>query len=192
MDEPPKKTVPVKDRYTYADYLEMPEGDGHRYQILDGELAVSATPATPHQYACGRLYLLLDRWAERYAGGLVFFAPLAVLLSDDNVLEPDVMWIAPDRITEIAGKIIRGAPDLVVEVASPSTVRFDRVKKLRIYARFGVREYWLVDPGMGTVEILALESGGYRIHASGAGSDRLASALDPRLEVVPETLFREF
>lgn len=188
MDEIPKN-VPIKDRYTYADYQAMPS-DGNRYEVVDGELEVSPSPTTAHQWASKRVCLLLEEWAEEHAEGLVFYAPLTVYLSDDNVVEPDLMWISKPRIREIVTrKIIRGAPDLIVEVASPSTRRWDRVKKLRVYARFGVREYWLVDPEDETVEILVLESGQYRIHAAGSGSEKLASAIDPRLVVEPASLF---
>lgn len=187
MDDVPK-IVPAKDRYSYADYEAMPH-DGNRYEVVDGELKVTPSPTTSHQFASGRLHRILDRWAEQ-AGGLVFYAPLTVHLSDENVVEPDLMWISKDRIREIVTpKIIRGSPDLLIEIASPSTRRWDRVKKLRVYARFGVREYWLVDPEDELVQIMILKDGQYHIHASGMGSERLASGIDPSLEIVPAELF---
>lgn len=187
MDDIPK-TVPVKDRYTYADYQAMP-ADGNRYEVVDGALKVTPSPTPGHQFSVGELHLIFRRWAKR-AGGMVFFAPLTVYLSDDNVVEPDLMWISKERIRKIVTpKVIHGSPDLLVEVLSPSTRRWDRVKKLRVYARYGVREYWLVDPEDEMVEILVLKDGQYQIHASGSGSERLTSSIDPALQIMPKGLF---
>lgn len=174
---------------TYEDYKACPE-DGQRYEILEGDIAVTPTPVPRHQELVGRLFLVLSRWVEEGAGGTVFLAPLTVLLADDTVVEPDLFWIAPKSIAVIGEDIVRGAPDLVAEVLSPSTASRDRGTKAKVYAKFGVREYWLIDPAGETVTILALRGRHFRPHASGTGHRLIASAVDPALKIVPSEIFR--
>jgi Uma2 family endonuclease len=174
---------------TYEDYKVCPE-DGQRYEIIEGDLAVSPTPILWHQELVVRLFLIFRKWSEGGAGGMVVVAPATVILAFDTVVEPDVFWISPQQVDDIAKDVVHGAPDLVVEVLSPSTGDRDRGIKARTYARYGVREYWLVDPATETVSILALRGRGFRVHAKGSGQRALASSLDPKLTVVPAELFR--
>lgn len=181
------QTFPI--HLTYEDYRACPE-DGRRYEILEGDLAVSPTPILWHQELVVRLLTLLLRWIDAGAGGRVVVAPATVILAHDTVVEPDVFWISPERLPAIAKDVVCGAPDLIVEVLSPSTARRDRGIKARAYARHGVREYWLVDPDTQTVTILTLRGSVFRAHASGTGHRVLASRIDPTLKVVPAELFR--
>ena len=179
---------PIRIHLTYKDYLDMPE-DGNRYEILDGELAVTPTPTLSHQLASGELHLLFRSWTK-VAGGLVIYAPATVYLAKDTILEPDLFWISADNLPHRSdGKIVRGAPDLVVEILSPGTQSRDRGAKQQLYARFGVREYWLVNPMKRSVEIYTLAGGALVLHAGGSGEAPLASAMDARLVVHPARLF---
>lgn len=130
-------------RYTYADLEAIPE-DYVRREIIDGELIVHASPVPRHQEAAGNLFVRLREYASR-AGGKAFFGPLDVYFAEDNVVEPDLMFISADHLERIGDKNMQGPPDLVVEISSPSTRRLDQVCKLDLYRRFRVAEYWFVD-----------------------------------------------
>ena len=114
------------------------------------------------------------------------------MLAPDTVVQPDLFWISEERIQEIIGDRVTGIPDFVVEILSPSTARRERHKKSEIYARFGAREYWLVDSKDGAVEIRTRRGMEFVRFAHGTGDTALASALDPDLTVVPSILFRDF
>ena len=176
--------------YTWDDYVKFPD-DGKRYEIIDGELFVTAAPVFGHQYTSGELYTLLRAWAAQ-RGGVAAFAPVDVVLANDTIVQPDLIWISAERLEELVGDRVTGIPDIVVEILSPSTARRDRSKKSEVYARFGAREYWLVDPRDKSVEIRTLRDGAFVRHAHGGGDAVLTSALDPLLSVVPQTLFRDF
>lgn len=154
---------PAQGCWTYEDYAALPD-DGNRYEIIDGVLYASPALNLLHQIVVTTVAAYL-KIAVDFAGlGRVLVAPTDVELAPrDNPLQPDVIVVlnANLQILEPKTRII-GAPDLVVEVASPSTASYDRREKLDAYARAGVREYWIVDPYAQTVELLYLESGGYR------------------------------
>jgi Uma2 family endonuclease len=149
--------------WTYEDYAALPD-DGNRYEIIDGVLYVSPAPNILHQIVVTRFVFYLTLHVDLAGLGRVLVAPTDVELSlRDTPLQPDVIVVLNDNlgILEQGARVI-GAPDLVVEVASPSTARYDRREKLDAYARAGVREYWIVDPYAQTVELLYLEGGVYR------------------------------
>lgn len=182
---------PHRLHYTWDDYVKLPD-DGKRYEIIDGELFVTAAPVFGHQYTSGQLHLLLHTWSTRHAGGIVAYAPVDVVLANDTIVQPDLIWIPDQRLQEIVGDRVTGIPELVVEILSPGTARRDRNKKSEVYERFGALEYWLVDPEDRSVEIRSRDGGTFVRHAHGSGDAALASAMDPRLTVVPSTLFRDF
>jgi len=151
-------TVPaaqeVKKFYTYDDYLKI--DDGNRYELIEGELFLTPSPGTRHQFVVGRVFKILDNYAQKARSGTVLIAPLDVVLDEPakkNTFQPDVIFISNDRLGIIEEARINGAPDLVVEVLSPATIRRDRGKKSRRYFLSGVREYWLVDPQERLLEI---------------------------------------
>ncbi|MGH2829186.1 MAG: Uma2 family endonuclease [Actinomycetota bacterium] len=152
--------MPEQTALTYANLAAFPD-DGLRRELLDGELIVSPSPRTRHQEIVGRLHLVFGNHVAAHGGGRVFIAPLDVLLSDTNVVEPDLFFVA-DRDDGIVGELnVAGVPTLVIEVLSQP--RIDRVRKRDVYARFGVPEYWIVDPDSDWVEIYRL------VGAAGAG-----------------------
>lgn len=139
-------------RLTYRDYLLLPEGKD--YEILEGELRVVPAPSPRHQAVVGNVYVLLRQHVATGRLGLVLIAPIDVVLGEDSVVQPDVLFVAKERLGQVrrdAG--VFGPPDLVVEVISPSRPELDREVKRKIYGKHGVREYWIVDPDAQTVEV---------------------------------------
>jgi Uma2 family endonuclease len=131
-------------KLTYQDYLEFPE-DGRRHELIDGEHYVTPSPILHHQEVSGRLEFALQSFVRAQGTGKVFHAPLDVILSDFDVVEPDILYVSRERAA-ILQDWVRGAPDLVVEILSPGTRKTDETVKKRLYDRVGVSEYWLVDP----------------------------------------------
>jgi Uma2 family endonuclease len=145
----------VKTRMTAVEYLALPE-TMQRSDLINGEIIMSPTPTVEHQ----RLVLRIARLLEQLVpDGEVFIAPLDVYLDDDNVVQPDVMWVAADSKCVIETKYLKGAPDLVVEVLSPGTKRWDKKEKFHLYEKYGTREYWLTEPDEQFIEVWCLRDG---------------------------------
>lgn len=144
---------------TYMDLQAFPE-DNLRRELIDGELVVTAAPATRHQEVVLELGARLLAHAKHH-GGKVFPAPTDVYLSEANVVEPDLLFVGAEHLDRVEDRFVRGAPDVAVEVSSPSTRRLELVRKRELYERFGVPEYWYVDLEAERVEIYRLEEGRY-------------------------------
>jgi len=138
---------------TYEDYCALPD-DGKRYEILDGELFVSPSPIPLHQLITGNLYAELRAHIRPRRLGRLFVAPLDILLSKHNIVEPDIVYVSNAKSGVMTDKNVQGAPDLLVEVLSPSTRKRDLQDKRRIYAEWGVDWYWIVDPQGETLDEL--------------------------------------
>lgn len=158
-------------RATYDDYRRFPD-DGKRYEIIDGEIFMTPAPSPRHQYASKRLQRILERYFEDRLGHQVFDAPLDVILSREDVVQPDLIVV---ERRQISARGIEGPPLLVVEIISPSRTDYDRLTKARRYAALGVPHYWIVDPDARTLECFALEGDSYRLHASASGGETLAA-----------------
>jgi len=145
----------IDPRYVYEDLLAMPD-DGRRHELLEGDLLVSPSPTPRHQRVVGHLLGLLLQLQE--AGrGEVYPAPLDVVFDQHTVFEPDVLFIRTERLGIVTDRNVSGAPDLVVEVLSDSTRDVDLGPKLHAYSRYGVAEYWVVDPNANTVQVFRRE-----------------------------------
>jgi Uma2 family endonuclease len=177
--------VRAKTVWTYDDLLRMPEPqDGKRYEILDGELVVSPSPSLRHQYVMGQVLRALMREIQDAGRGLVFGAPLDVILSRTRVVIPDHVAVRADRFRILRPRGVFGAPDLVVEILSPSNRRYDRNRKRRIYASSEIPEYWIIDPDANTLEQLVLGERDYVLDGVYEPGDRLRSAVfDFEIEV---------
>ena len=180
-------------KLTYDDFLLFPD-DGKRHELIDGEHYVTASPNMKHQQVLLNLTLLIGNWLAAHPIGRMFFAPFDVLFSNFDVVEPDLLYLSNARLADVATpQHIRGAPELVVEIASPSTRSRDETVKRRLYERFAVAEYWVVDPDIDVVRI-------YRRDGSGFGratelrrdsNDVLTTALLPGLEMPLARIVRE-
>ena len=158
---------------TYEDYRKTP--DDQRYELLDGALVVLPTPNTAHQKALFRIARLVEDFVlERGLGG-VFIAPTDVVLSDTNVVQPDVIFVSKERMSVVGDANIQGAPDLVIEIVSPNNPERDLVRKRDIYARNGVGEYWIVDPEARSIRVMTLEGSTYSIIGEYGAGDKLTS-----------------
>lgn len=178
-------------KFTYEDYKSLPESETKRYELLEGELAMIPSPTPYHQDILRNLLRSLDEHVRNRKLGKVYAAPLDVVLSEQNVVQPDLLFIARERTEIIAEEAVRGAPDLVVEVLSPATAQRDRTYKRTLYARHGVREYWLVDPQSKIIEVLKLGRRGYEragLYSAKKGQ-ALASPLLPGLAIPLRELF---
>ena len=142
----------LQSRVTYTDYCRLVD-DGKRYQLIDGKLLMTPSPSSWHQRVSIKLASLLHRFAEARGLGVVLVAPLDVILTDEDVVQPDILFVARAHEGRIASEGIRGAPDLVVEILSPSTRKLDLETKTDLYAREGVQEYWVVDGESETVSV---------------------------------------
>jgi len=170
--------MPVDTRLTYDDYCLLPS-DGKRYEIIDGELAVTPSPRLAHQIMVTRLTRYLSAFVEDRRLGLVFVSPFDVVFSQFDVVEPDVLYVSQGRASVLTEKNVQGPPDLVIEVTSPTTEKIDRTTKLKLYARFGVQEYWIVDPDGPSVQVYRREAQGLELVATLHADDSLVSPLLP-------------
>lgn len=171
----------TKTKLTYEDYETFPD-DGNRYEIIDGEVFVSPSPFEPHQIAVGEITTALNIHMRARRLGRVYAAPFEIVLDPHTVFQPDVLYIARERLSIVDARgRVRGAPDLCVEVLSASTRNVDRIVKFQQYARFGIAEYWIVDTDLQTVETYALENGVYTLIVNAHNQDRVVSRVLPML-----------
>ena len=140
-------------RLTYDDFVLFPD-DGQRHELIDGEHYVTPSPHTKHQAVLGNLYFLIRGHLETQPSGRVFMAPFDIVFTHFDVVEPDLLYMSHERAADIlTPEHVRGTPELVVEIGSPSTRKRDETLKRRLYERTGVQEYWFVDPDVDAVRI---------------------------------------
>ena len=175
-------------RITYEQFRELPE-DGKRYELIHGEVHVTPAPSTKHQWVSINLSSSLGPHVAQNGLGQVFFSPLDVRLAPDLAVQPDLIFVSKARAGIILEGYIAGAPDLVVEILSPSTAAHDRATKLALYAEAGVPEVWFIDPMTVTVEILKLQGRKYFVECVLADDDIVTSNLFPGWEMPLARLF---
>ena len=162
-----------KKKYTYEDYLKTP--DDKRYELINGELLMTPSPIPNHQRISGKLEFVVRKFVTENNLGEVFYAPCDVYLDDENVVQPDILFISKDRLNIIGDKNIQSAPNLVIEIISENSVYRDMVQKKRLYARFGVKEYWIVIPEEKEVEVYILKGEAYQLYKTYTKVDILES-----------------
>jgi Uma2 family endonuclease len=180
-------------KLTYEDFVLFPD-DGKRHEIIDGEHYVTPSPNTKHQRTLGYLHLLIASWLEAHPIGQVFLAPFDVVFSSFDVVEPDLLYFSNERAVQVlTPQHVRGAPELVVEIASPGTRSRDETIKRRLYERSGVSEYWIVDPDLDVVRIYRREQEtfGRVAELSRERNDALTTPLLSGLEMPLTRIFRE-
>ncbi len=180
-------------KLTYQDYLLFPD-DGKRHELIDGEHFVMPTPNRKHQAIAMNLGGMIWSYLQAHPVGRVFAAPFDVIFSDFDVVEPDLLYLSRERMAEIeTSPWVRGAPNLVVEILSESTRKRDETIKRRLYDRFGVTEYRVVDPELDTIKVYRRTGEQYARVAELAleNGDRLTSPLLPDLDLPLSKIFED-
>ena len=183
-------TRPRSTPLTYEDFLLFPE-DGKRHELMEGEHYVTPSPNTRHQTISSALHRILGPFIHEHRLGVLFAAPMDVVLSDIDVVEPDLLFVASARKTIIQEPHIHGAPDLVIEILSERTRKVDEVTKRKLYERYGVQEYWIVDPELELVKVYRLtgERYGRGIEVTKEGGEVLTTPLFSGLSLPLSDLF---
>jgi Uma2 family endonuclease len=191
-DRPEGSTMAIQDiaprKLTYEDYLRFPD-DGLRHEILDGEHYVTPAPSRWHQTASLNLSYFLAGFLRLNPLGHVFAAPFEVVLSEHDVAQPDLLFVSRERATILTDKNVQGAPDLMIEILSASTRRADEGVKRAMYERYGVAEYWLVDPQRRTVRVFRRAGAAFGPPAELSTGHVLATPLLPGLEIPVREIF---
>ena len=180
-------TATTRVRFTYEDYLNTPEDK--RYELLDGELIMVSSPNIPHQNTLRELVFCVIRFVKRHDIGEALFAPTDVVLSNNDVVQPDMLFISRERMSIITYDNIQGAPDLVVEILSPSTAQRDLTVKRRLYAKHGVKEYWQVNIDDRQVTVLSLGDNDYEVAAIYGSGETLTSPILPGFTLAIDEIF---
>ena len=180
-------------KLTYDDFVLFPD-DGKRHELIDGEHYVTPSPNTRHQRILGSLHLLIGSWLEDHPIGQVFLSPYDVVLSEFDVVEPDLLYFSNERAAQVLTPMhARGAPEMVIEIASKGTRKRDETVKRRLYERVGVSEYWVVDPEIDAIRLYtrANDRFGRPLELSRESGDVLTTPLLPGLDVPLARVFRD-
>jgi Uma2 family endonuclease len=190
VNSPPGETSqPEQGHWTYEDWLRLPD-DGFRYEVLNGELFKSPPPKRSHQKFSGRLFIRMTLHAEKSRLGEIYQAPTGVRLPGQPVpVQPDVLFVSEERRSILGEDYIEGAPDLIVEVLSPSNWLYDRREKFQVYQATGVREYWIVDPRARTIDVFVLEDGSYVLTGTFRSGDTVRSGVLEGFEIAVDEVF---
>ena len=175
-------------KLTYEDYCAAPADN--RYELLDGELIMVPAPNLKHQRVSAEIHAQLRQFIKARSLGTLLYAPCDVLLSANDVVQPDILFVSRQREHLLRdGQKVQGPPDLVVEILSPSTAERDRGAKLALYSRYGVTEYWVVDPVAETIQVHRLQSGWLVPTRTFGREETLRSPLLPGLELHLDDIF---
>lgn len=175
---------------TYDHVLRLPQDD-LRHELIEGVHYVTASPNLRHQRISGRVYVALALWLREHPLGEVYYAPVDVVLSPHDVVVPDLVYVSRDRASEVlTDAAVKGTPDLLVEIISPGTGRRDRTIKQALYDRWGIAEYWLIDPDRDAVRVFRRDDDGLRVVADLTSDDEvLTTPLLPGLVIPLATIF---
>ncbi len=180
----------VKEKvWTYKDYLEL--NDNKRYEVINGRLYEMPAPHFEHQVISKYLFLKLNTFVEHKSLGVIIYSPFDVILSEDTVVQPDIVFISKENLRNVKEGRLYGSPDLVVEIVSPTSYYRDRYEKFRIYEEAGIKEYWIVYPGEKAIEVWVLKEGKYELHSIASGKGKVKSEVLKGFEVDVEGIFKE-
>ncbi len=180
-------SITDRKKITYADYLKI--DDDNRYEISNGELLMVPAPSTSHQSVSRNLEFLIWNYVKQKDLGKVFYAPTDVVLDDDEVFQPDIVFIKSENLHIIGKDAIKGVPDLIVEIVSPSSTFYDTVEKKNVYEKYGVKEYWLVFPDERVIEIFILGKEGYVEFCKSKKKGIVTSSILEGLEIDSKDVF---
>lgn len=175
-------------KFNYSDYLLLPEDK--RYELIEGDLYMTPATLTIHQIISVNLCCLLKDHVQKNQLGLILTAPTDVVLSDEDVVQPDILFISNERKGILKRENVRGAPDLVVEILSPSTAERDLHTKKKLYSRHAVLEYWIVNPEEKTIEIMEWTEQGFKILQVYPAQSTLSSKIFPGFRLNVSDIFK--
>ena len=175
-------------KYTEADYNLLEEGAP--FQLINGDLIMSPAPTSYHQILSGRLFKVIDNFLEKNNfDGICLYSPIDVRLDEENTFQPDLIYISAERKTALLQNRIMGAPDLVIEILSPSTAYYDLLQKKDVYERFGVEEYLIVDPIRKDAKLYVLENETFMLKQNEAQNGSISFGTLPGLQINLQKLF---
>jgi len=148
-------------KLTYKDYLQYPD-DGKRHEIINGDHYMTPSPNSYHQYYSKKIVFQMENHLINTEQGVVFYAPLGVILSDNDIIQPDIIFVSYNNIQIIKEPGIFGSPDLVIEILSQSTRSRDKGLKMDIYAKYSIPEYWIVDSEEKIIFLYRLDGNKYK------------------------------
>ena len=172
----------TKIKFTYKDYKSLPESETGRYELLEGELIMVPSPNFEHQRISRNLEFILHSFVQEKNLGTIIDAPFDVHLGED-VVQPDILFVSKAHSEIIKEEEILGAPDLVIEILSLATAERDQTYKKTLYARNGVKEYWIVDPEAKTIEVMTLGGAGFESSGIYGKTKNLKSSMFPGLTI---------
>lgn len=181
-------SIPEKESYTYEDYAKLPEGAP--YQLIGGQLVMTPSPTPYHQEVSKRLEYLLYEFVEKKSSlGKIYDAPIDVYFEQGETYQPDIIFISNEKLHIIKKDKVEGAPDLIIEILSPTTAYYDLKHKKMTYERYGVREYWLVDPLEKSIEVYENREGKFVFAVEAEKQGKLRSVILPGFEIDLKEIF---
>ena len=180
----------IKEKKISINYYKLlPEGAP--YQLIKGKLIMTPAPNPVHQIILGRFFRTLSEFVEDKKAGMVLFSPVNLYLNDKNAFQPDIIFLSKDGNAVIKRDGIYGAPDIVIEILSPSTAHYDLREKFKVYERTGVREYWIVDPDMKTVEVYINDGGAFSLKYKVEVKGEVGSTVLENFKIKLEEIFTD-
>jgi len=182
----------IAKKMTYSAFrnMEIPDGDTSIYELINGQIVRRASPNSPHQILSEKLTRRLGNFVEEKNSGQILHAPLDVILDEKNVPQPDIFFVSKKRRHIVdPDNGVMGAPDLIIEIISPGTARYDRGDKEDLYERFGVKEYWIADPKYQSIEVYALKNDRYKLVGFATKEEKITSSVLKDLELDLSELF---
>ncbi len=188
--EPVVEYLKSKKDLTYWEYTILPD-DSNRYEIINGELKMTPAPKTSHQEISKNIEYELIKYEKSTINGKVLYAPVDILLAKNVVVQPDLIFILKENYEIITEYNIKGAPDLIIEILSPSTSHYDMFEKKEIYEKYGVKEYWIVDPDKQWVEVYVSHNKKFKLNQKAEKEGRIKSFVLNEFYIDFKTIFEE-
>lgn len=179
-------------KITYKEFAKMdfPDDDPFLYELINGELVRKNAPSGEDQLVQSELFYRLMHFVTEKKLGRIFSSPTAVILSEENAPQPDLIFLSKEKMNLLDPEWgIRGAPDMVVEIVSPSSYKRDHLEKKQLYAQYGVAEYWVVDPSYHSIEIYILQEGVFQLHAFGISGEEVSSHVIKDFSMEVDSIF---
>jgi Uma2 family endonuclease len=178
----------LEKKMTVAEFLEIDFEEGYFYELINGIIVKRASPNAEHQRISRHLSRMMDNFIFNNKLGEFFTAPLDVYLTDNDLTQPDLIFVSKEKAHIVKG-FIKGVPDLLVEILSPSTAKTDKGDKRKLYQRCGVTEYWIIDPKSQSIEVYVLEGGSYELSSFAQEAGSVESNVLDGFSVAVESIF---